>query len=451
VRNFNVPELLMIAWLFCFSQAILHAEDDDAKAWEAITKAAEGGAPYAQWFCGNKALAEGDYPKALAWFRKAEQLGLKEAMGSLIMMYCNDIGVTRDYREACKLLNKMLQDWPLADPSEQAESLAQKLGTLDSRLYAERVDRMFTQRAEKGEPFIQSCLGVFYLKGLFVKKDMQVGIAWLKKAADQDFSYAQNLLAVAYEKGDGVPADKAESQKWFKKAADKGDPQACFCLAIALYNNGRGDANNFPSAFKYFKTAADQGMMHAQGMLCMMYTCGHGVEKDNAEALRWALSAAELGMVEAQYIVGRDLLSRSKNESEEHKGIEWIRKAAEKGYPSAETFLAQCYEDGKGVKKDFISALRLYVSGSEHGSTGAATALQMIAAGMDADQKESFLALQKSAEGGNADDQYTLFGFYSAGKPDPLTKASANEWLKKAAKQGHKKAQAKCKQLKIDW
>ena len=69
-------------------------------------------------------------------------------------------------------------------------------------------------------------LGLLYISGRGVPRDIPQGIVLLRTAAEAHNERAQYNLGWAYESGTGVPRDKAQAIAWYRKAAQAGEPQA---------------------------------------------------------------------------------------------------------------------------------------------------------------------------------------------------------------------------------
>ena len=126
--------------------------------------------------------------------------------------------------------------------------------------------------------------------------DPGLAVEWYRKAASQGNAGAANSLGAAYLRGVGVPADVAQAVAWFEKAAKGGDVPGQFNLAMRYFN-------------------------------------GDGVAADPAEARRWLERAAGA--------VGEDATTRSVVASSKQE-------------------LGVLYEEGLGVEKDLVKALRYY-------------------------------------------------------------------------------------------
>lgn len=95
-----------------------------------------------------------------------------------------------------------------ADPAVPVESEAQE--PKKPATFAE-----WMANAEKGDPEAQCNIGVFYVNGESVPQNFHLGVEWLARSADQDFSYAQYVLAGLYTRGVGdLPPDTLRAYFW---------------------------------------------------------------------------------------------------------------------------------------------------------------------------------------------------------------------------------------------
>lgn len=118
------------------------------------------------------------------------------------------------------------------------------------------------QRAESGDDEAQYELAKMYLSGDRIPKDNDIGIIWLKKAADQNHLGAINYLGGAYERGIGVDIDYDKSFQLYTKAAEQGYAVAQFNLGLS-YIWGKGVDVDDTIALNWLKKAADQGVLEA--------------------------------------------------------------------------------------------------------------------------------------------------------------------------------------------
>ena len=79
-----------------------------------------------------------------------------------------------------------------------------------------------TLAAENGDAQSQCALGVHYVRGHGVKKDVRVGAQLYRCAATQNDEWACYLLGLCYRDGTGVKRNRRLAMHWFRIAADKG-------------------------------------------------------------------------------------------------------------------------------------------------------------------------------------------------------------------------------------
>ena len=72
----------------------------------------------------------------------------------------------------------------------------------------------------------QYTLGVIYLYDEIVQQDHELGIKWLKQAAENNDVDAQVALAKCYEDGRGVMKNVYEAMTWYMKASLQGNEEA---------------------------------------------------------------------------------------------------------------------------------------------------------------------------------------------------------------------------------
>ena len=78
-----------------------------------------------------------------------------------------------------------------------------------------------TQKAEKGDSVAQTQLGVEYMKGDLVEKDLGKAIEWWQKAAAKGFAEAEYKLGVCYHFGFGIKKSRKQARYWYEKAASQ--------------------------------------------------------------------------------------------------------------------------------------------------------------------------------------------------------------------------------------
>jgi TPR repeat protein len=181
--------------------------------------------------------------------------------------------------------------------------------------------QVWAPMAEKGDANAQANLGILYLRGLGVSKDIEQAMQLFEAAAAKGSGQAEFQLGLMFAKGVGVQQDYAEAMRWYEMAAEQGDPVAGYGIG-RLFEEGFGVPQDEHAAAAWYRRAAEKGIAPAQFNLSQMIVKGKGGEKrDDAEA--FAL----------------------------------CRKAAEQGYGKAAVVLATMYERGQGVEANAEQAL----------------------------------------------------------------------------------------------
>ena len=116
---------------------------------------AEAGVPYLQFKLGEYYEKEGDYTKAVEWYRKSAAADCTEAQVGLAMLYLNGQGVEQKEFEMAKLLDR-----------------AAELGNADAQFWVAKL----------------------YEEGIVHEENKGKAIEWYRKAANQGHAGARNEL-----------------------------------------------------------------------------------------------------------------------------------------------------------------------------------------------------------------------------------------------------------------
>lgn len=283
-------------------------------------------------------LSQKVYSEALAWYRKAADLGNADAMNKVGEFYWKGLGVPVNAIEAVAWYKKALS---------------------------------------KNNARAQANLGHAYYWGYGVSKDWQAAIEWYRKAAIQNDAEAQSSLAYMYLNGEGTDANADEAFNWYRRAAEQGNATAQVNIAF-LYLNGKGVTKNEIESASWFRKAADQGEVKGISNLAYLYQLGIGVKQDYMEAARLYRVAGDLGDVFAQDYLGVFYLNGYGVPQDYAEAIKWFRKGEAKGYVFSLKNLAYMYEMGYGVERNKDEAIRLYRKAAEQGNEYAQERLKVL-------------------------------------------------------------------------
>lgn len=111
------------------------------------------------------------------------------------------------------------------------------------------------QYAQQGNSEAQFQLAMALRTGHLVKKNDELFIFWLLKAASSKHILAISNLSAAYLQGIGVPIDFEEAFKWAQIAADNGNQSSQITLSN-LYLDGKGVGRNYSASYFWALLAA---------------------------------------------------------------------------------------------------------------------------------------------------------------------------------------------------
>jgi len=156
-----------------------------------------------------------DINQAAQWMRKAADQGLPRAETALASMYLNGIGLPHDLSQYATWLQKAAAD---GDAEAQfTSSVFCRQGVLGFRKDAAESLALLRKSADQGYPLAEADLGLAFLEGQRLPRDIDQAVLWYRKAADAGDATAQLALAQLYESGTGVPKDEAQALSWYRK------------------------------------------------------------------------------------------------------------------------------------------------------------------------------------------------------------------------------------------
>lgn len=275
--------------------------------------------------------------------------------------------------------------------------------------------RALQHAAAAGSAEANHRLGVAYAQGrLGLARDDARAAQLFEKAANAGHRRAAVNLGLLYLRGQGVKRDLVQARAWLEKGAADGNPDALYALGRAM-EEGDGQAQPDPvRAATLYRRAAEKGHALAALRYGLALSEGTGVKRDPVEAQRLFLQAQTSGVPEAALALG-DLAARrpatrdkAANEKIVETAISWYRYAADAGVPSAQFKLANAYFAGAGVARDPAQAFRWYARAAQQGLPEAEHALGIMTMGGvagPADPVEGYKWLILADQGGHPDSR----------------------------------------------
>jgi TPR repeat protein len=232
------------------------------------------------------------------------------------------------------------------------------------------------QKAEDlGDPLGIYYLGSAYERGIGVAKDPIQAMRLYKTGANlYNESNCMYSLGIIYYYGTADPPihkNVDQGMEWLEKAADNGNAQAQFELAYLYQEGSSGAPRDFNKAVSLYQKSADQDYSPAQYFLAQLYLQGFGVKKDSDKAFALLQKAAAAGYVDAMNTLGVLYDTGEGTSVNDTEAVKWYRKAALNNHAQAQANLAYMFEMGQGVRSNQDSAIYYYNLAQKQGITAA--------------------------------------------------------------------------------
>ncbi|GEM_PF-4903913 len=440
-----------------------------------------------------------DEAQAQDWFRKGAERDDMEARLLLARMLRGDRGEESDVREAISLMEEAasrgypevylelgtmfkvgqgvpvdLQKSKLYFEKAHAEGVpgakvhlkdfaaeAGRLRLIDGRAR----ESQLRQNAEKGEAKAQLDLGLWLMAASYDRSDIQEGVTWVRKAADQGIPAAQFELAMAYE-GGRIPIEdyaslRDQAVRWFRRAATGGHLEAQYQLACRLRY---GETAAQREAFDWAAKAAQSHHAEAEALVAEMFARGIGTHANEHQAIEWALKATQSGMPGACFQIGMMFEQGITVPKDLAKAFSWYLKGAEAGDAASQGQVADMYEQGTGVTPDLKAAIHWYSQTAERYNSDPAFAIARIYLSGPPDVRNDaeallwyMMAIDYSLEGGNGTEvfghdeyrpfaqkygnlataRYRLASIFERGDGLPKDLGQAAHWYERVADLAH--------------
>lgn len=184
---------------------------------------------------------------------------------------------------------------------ESTSDLLQLADGFQRQEQQEKAIPYWQQAADRGNAEAQFHLWQMHVEGWGGLEDFEVGLSYLKQAANQEYPKAQLELAEYYaEEIIGGEKYAERAVYWGKKAVENGAYKGATIIGNMLAVERPGVNKDEKDALRWFKLAAAHGDAYAKYQVGVSYEGGLGVARDIDEAIKWYTFAAEAGDVQAQ-------------------------------------------------------------------------------------------------------------------------------------------------------
>lgn len=158
--------------------------------------------------------------------------------------------------------------------------------------------------------------------------------------------------------GDRYGIYAGESEKWFRLAANKGDAEAQYYLGDLLYRKYRSSVNgNIYPSIEWLEKSAAQGYTAAQAFLIGIYGGSDDPSIHNAtKAVYFAREVANKGGDGGQWALAQMYENGEGVPKNYNRAAYWYLRAAVQGHSMAQHDVARMYSGGIGVPQDKVAA-----------------------------------------------------------------------------------------------
>ena len=252
--------------------------------------------------------------KCLKWW-----CHMRASLGSAKMQY--ELGKIYDRENRREDAKRWLRK-----AADQGHSEAALLLVESAPTNAEKI-KLLLPAAEKGAPEVQYKLANLYR----IEKKMDEAVKWYEKAARKEHAAAMHALGVCYLDGNGVKKDLKKAEEWLQKAKAKGNVHS----EEKLKDVDKSKANY--EKIEQLLPAAEKGDAKVQYELAGIYE--QEMEDDNA--FKWYEKAAQNGYVNAIFSLGICYWNGRGVKLDAKKGKALLLKAKAKGHKGAVKLLKE--------------------------------------------------------------------------------------------------------------
>ena len=194
--------------------------------------------------------------------------------------------------------------------------------------------------ARNGSDSALYLLGIYYLQGINVEKDVPLGRYYLRQAAEAGNRYAINFFFTAAREDDteaevligdllslglGIEQNISEALIWYEIAANNGDPIGMLRLA-EMYGSGEIIQVDKNKSLYWYRQATETGS--ADAMYKFAEQCRYGIvtPPNLKQAIHWHIKAADAGSVRAYDFLLETIAAKEISAAEKHEALEWQAK-----------------------------------------------------------------------------------------------------------------------------
>lgn len=260
-------------------------------------------------------------------FEKSANQNDGDGYYGLEMCFANGYGVVPNNSKDIEYLDKSVELNSSFGKAWKGQDLIQK-GHIRKGI------TLIEESADSGNYDGKFLLGISYLYGVGVEKNINKGLELLKESANQNNCDANSALAKLYFTGfENIKENRAEAFKYAKRGADEGFTN--YILSIC-YFEGDGTEYNKKLSIACARKSANYGFAQGQCWWAAICEQGYGPKE---EAFGWYKKAADQGEKNAMAKVGEYLLTGKAGKTDYAMAKRYLQKAASMGADEAQELL----------------------------------------------------------------------------------------------------------------
>ena len=267
---------------------------------------------------GQGKLLPKDRGISFKWTLRAAELGNRDFMYRVAVMYRDGIGVDCDKEES----NRWFKRFVNTNIYQQNALASNYVRLIDN----DGLELLYENMADAMNPgMIQQF--IIYSKDSGKKDQLLKSLEMLAEAGNQD---AINKLGNMYYDGFCVNVDLKKALYWYDKGTKYGNSWSCF-RAGEMYRDGKGTEKNIPYSMSIFKNAAVMGDIRCLESLIHLSYSG----EEYKETFQWSMKLmekyAESGSMDAISRIGNMYVKGMSVDKSTEKALYWYKKGADLG------------------------------------------------------------------------------------------------------------------------
>ena len=235
------------------------------------------------------------YTQAFAEFKPLADQGDEVAQYYLSYLYLKGYGTTVNEKLGMEYLQKSVDQGFEKAQSLMAYFLSEGQHVPQNK---EAAIQLYSEAAEQRDADALLNLGIMYLLGDTVDRDLEKALSYLNQININDKPVAGRYIGDIYQYSDNS-SEREKAKRYYEAAAGKGDLVSYHTLA-RLAQLGKDGEKNTEQAISYYKYAASQGHTPSQYALGVLYANGgDGIQRNVLTAYAWMSLAATAGLPDA--------------------------------------------------------------------------------------------------------------------------------------------------------